>query len=63
MPMEKKTPEEIAFNKKWNKKWNKINKLSPMMRFVSKEVGKAPKCNSSTAKKEVSITVATKKKK
>lgn len=61
MPMEKKkkTPEEIAFNKKWSK----INKLSPMMRFVSKEVGKAPKCNSSTAKKEVSITVATKKKK
>lgn len=61
MPMEKKkkTPEEIAFNKKWNK----INKLSPMMRFVSKEVGKVPKCNSSTAKKEVSITVATKKKK
>lgn len=61
MPMEKKkkTPEEIAFNKRWGK----ISKLNPSMRNLDKNIGKAPRCNSSSPKKTVEITVANKKKK
>lgn len=51
--------EEQQFKKKWCKRL----KLSPMLNKVSANVGRAPCCNSSTAKKEVSLSVASKKKK
>lgn len=51
--------EEQQFKKKWGKRL----KLSPMLNKVSANVGRAPRCNSSTAKKEVSLSVASKKKK
>lgn len=59
MEKRKKTAEE----KEFNKRWGKLNKLSPMMRFVDKNVGKAPRCNSASPKKDVNITVVNKKKK
>lgn len=60
MAMEKKvkTMEEKAFNKRWNK----LLKLSPMLKNVSKDVGKAPKCGVK-AKTESVVVTPTKKKK
>lgn len=51
--------EEQQFKKKWAKRL----KLSPMPNKISANVGRAPRCNSSTTKKEVSLAVASKKKK
>lgn len=47
----------------FKKKWAKHLKLSPIVDRLSKNVGKAPKCNKNGPKKEVSIAVDTKKKK
>lgn len=47
----------------FKKKWAKHLKLSPIVDRLSKNVGKAPKCNKNGIKKEVSIAVDTKKKK
>ena len=51
--------EEQQFKKRFNQK----HKLSPDMRIVSKEVGKAPACNTNHNKKEVNIATVTNKKK
>ena len=62
MPMEKKkkTLEQKAFNKRFKK----VTKLwSPKLEDLSKNVGKAPSCNTSTVKKEVPLTVVYSKKK
>lgn len=48
--------EEQAFKKKWAK----YLKLNPMLSTVSKNVGKAPKCNVKGLKKEVAVVVDTK---
>lgn len=50
---------EQAFKKRWGQKC----KLAPDMRLVAKNIGKAPACNTNTAKKEVPLKVDTKKKK
>lgn len=60
MPMEKKvkTAEEKAFNKLWGKK----TKLSPSYHLLSKDVGKAPRCNTAIkAEKPVAVTPNKKK--
>lgn len=60
MPMEKKvkTPEEIAFNKRWGK----ICKLSPNLKSLNKDVGKAPKCGIKVKTEKVAETSSNKKK-
>lgn len=61
MAMEKKvvTTEVKAFNKRWNKKC----KLSPVLKNLSKDVGKAPKCGVKAKPEKVEVAVAGKKKK
>lgn len=54
-----KTPEEIAFNKKWGR----IAKLYSNTNLLSRNIGKAPACNTNHSKKEVNITTVPKKKK
>lgn len=61
MPMEKKkkTQEEKDFNKSWGKKC----KLRADSRSVSKDVGKAPKCNTRVKTPKVAESVNQKNKK
>ena len=61
MAMEKKVKslEEKAFNKTWNK----MCKLSPMIKNVSKDVGRAPKCGVKAKPEKVEVVVTNKKKK
>ena len=59
--MEKKT--KTLEEKQFNKKWGKFLKLSPMLSKVSKNVGKAPKCNVNGPKKETPVVIDKKKKK
>ena len=47
----------------FKKKWAKHLKLSPIFSKISKNVGKAPKCNSKGPKKEVTVILDNKKKK
>ena len=47
----------------FKKKWAKHLKLSPLVYCLSKEVGKAPACNTRGPKKEVQVVVDNKKKK
>lgn len=61
MAMEKKT--KTLEEKQFNKKWGKLLKLSPMLSKVSKNVGKAPKCNVKGPKKETPVVIDKKKKK
>ena len=44
----------------FKKKWVKYLKLSPMLSTISKNVGKAPRCNVQEPKKEVAVVVDTK---
>ena len=46
----------------FKKKWAKHLKLSPMLSTISKNVGKAPRCNTKEPKKEVAFVVDTKNK-
>lgn len=55
----KKNPEEIAFNKKWGR----LAKLYSNINLLSRNIGKAPTCNTNTTKKEVNFTTVSKKKK
>jgi len=57
--LKQKLFEELMFKKKWAKHL----KLSPIISKLSKNVGKAPKCNTKGPKKEVAVIVDTKKKK
>lgn len=41
----------------FKKKWAKYLKLSPLVHKLSKNVGKAQKCNTKDPKKEVPVTV------
>jgi hypothetical protein len=61
MAMEKKVKslEEKAFNKTWNK----ICKLSPTLKNVSKDVGRAPKCGVKAKPVASEVIVTNKKKK
>jgi hypothetical protein len=54
-----KALEEQAFKKKWAK----FLKLSPIVKNLSKTVGKAPKCNTKEPKKEIQVAVANNKNK
>ena len=45
------------------KKWAKHLKLSPIFHKLSKNIGKAPKCNVNGPKKEIAVTVDSKGKK
>ena len=47
----------------FKKRWAEHLKLSPMLCKISKNVGKAPKCNIKGPKKEVAVVVDTKGKK
>ena len=44
----------------FKKKWAKYLKLSPILSTISKNVGKAPRCNTKEPKKEVAVVVDTK---
>jgi len=55
----KKSFEEIMFAKRWAKRM----KLMPSFHLLKSTVGKAPACNTNTTKKEVTLQVASKKKK
>lgn len=44
----------------FKKKWAKYLKLSPILSTISKNVGKAPRCNVKELKKEVAVVVDTK---
>ena len=46
----------------FKKKWAKYLKLSPILITISKNVGKAPRCNTKEPKKEVAVVVDTKNK-
>lgn len=61
MAMVKKvvSAEVKAFNKLWNKKC----KLSPVLKNVSKDVGKAPRCGVKAKVEKVEVAVVGKKKK
>lgn len=59
MEKKKKTVEEIMFAKRWAKRM----KLMPSIHLLKSTVGKAPSCNTNTTKKEVTLQVASKKKK
>jgi hypothetical protein len=59
MEKKKKSFEEIMFAKRWAKRM----KLMPSFHLLKSTVGKAPACNTNTAKKEVTLQVASKKKK
>ena len=47
----------------FKKKWAKHLKLSPVFHKLSKNIGKAPKCNANGPKKEIAVTVDSKGKK
>lgn len=47
----------------FKKKWAKHLKLSPVFHKLSKNIGKAPKCNVNGPKKEIAVTVDSKGKK
>ena len=47
----------------FKKKWAKHLKLSPIFYKLSKNIGKAPKCNANSPKKEIAVTVDSKGKK
>ena len=47
----------------FKKKWAKHLKLSPIFHKLSKNIGKAPKCNVNGPKKEIAVTVDSKAKK
>lgn len=47
----------------FKKKWAKHLKLSPIFHKLSKNIGKAPKCNTKGPKKEIAVTVDSKGKK
>ena len=47
----------------FKKRWAKYLKLNPIVSKLSKEVGKAPKCNIKGPKKEVNIAMNNNKKK
>lgn len=47
----------------FKKKWAKHLKLSPIFHKLSKNIGKAPKCNVNGTKKEIAVTVDSKGKK
>lgn len=47
----------------FKKKWAKHLKLSPIFHKLSKNIGKAPKCNVNGPKKEIAVTVDSKGKK
>lgn len=47
----------------FKKKWAKYLKLSPIFHKLSKNIGKAPKCNVNGPKKEIAVTVDSKGKK
>lgn len=47
----------------FKKKWAKHLKLSPIFHKLSKNIGKAPKCNVNGLKKEIAVTVDSKGKK
>lgn len=55
----KKSFEEQQFRKRWGN----FLKKCPTVNTVSKNVGKAPACNTKGPKKEVSVTPSNKKKK
>lgn len=55
----KKTPEEIAFNKKWGR----IAKLYTSLSTLPRNIGKAPACNTNHSKKEINTATVSNKKK
>ena len=44
----------------FKKKWAKHLKLSPIFHKLSRNIGKAPRCNTKEPKKEVAVVVDTK---
>ena len=65
------TDKELSYEEKqrlfeeqlFKKKWAKHLKLSPIFHKLSKNIGKAPKCNVNGPKKEIAVTVDSKGKK
>lgn len=61
--MDQEQKQKLFEEEQFKKKWAKHLKLSPIIRNLSNNVGKAPKCNTKGPKKEVSVQIDTKKKK
>lgn len=61
--MDQELKQKLFEEQMFKKKWAKFLKLSPIESKLSKNVGRAPKCNSNGPKKEVPVVVDTKKKK
>ena len=61
--MDQEQKQKMLEEQMFKKKWAKHLKLSPMLCKISKEVGKAPKCNTKGPKKEVPVQIDNKKKK
>lgn len=61
--MDQEQKQKMLEEQMFKKKWAKHLKLSPILCKISKEVGKAPKCNTKGPKKEVPVQIDNKKKK
>lgn len=61
--MDQEQKQKLFEEQMFKKRWAKHLKLSPIVKNLSKEVGKDSKCNVKGPKKEVAVIVDTKKKK
>lgn len=61
--MDQEQKQKLLEEQTFKRNWAKHLKLSPIVEKISKNIGKAPKCNTKGPKKEVSVVIDTKKKK
>ena len=61
--MDQEQKQRLFEEQMFKKRWAKHLKLSPIICKLSKNVGKAPKCNTKGPKKEVSVQIDNSKKK
>lgn len=61
--MDQEQKQKLFEEEQFKKKWAKHLKLSPIVCKLSKEVGRAPKCNTKGPKKEVPVQIDNSKKK
>lgn len=61
--MDQELKQKLFEEQMFKKRWAKHLKLSPIVWKLSKDVGKAPRCNTKGPKKEIPVVVDTKKKK
>lgn len=61
--MDQEQKQKLLEEQMFKKRWAKHLKLSPIIKNLSKSVGKAPKCNTKGPKKEVPVQIDNNKKK